>query len=415
MYHSDKFNLKAGQPLPLSYALSLLSQFIPLPVHIFDKNGHYYDKFNDDYSDDSNVLKTDHEFRLEIIKIISEHKVTIISNEKPILFGGVQCLDDLTLVVGPITMSDVDQNFCKLYALKHNARSVSPFRCDVRKLASLILLIYSSITHKYIYLSDFLDKNLLNENVIATTQKHIAEIINSKTLTNRPHNPGSFEDNIRFAISHGDIEALKRSLNSMYASMRGTLSRNELRSAKNLAIVDITIATRAAIDAGLGCEELYIIADAFILEAEDASSVYEAQAVARACALRCTQLVAQALKNKDQENNLSPVVSRACDYIDRHVYEKIDLLMLSEKLKISSSYLSKIFKKEKNMTIGEFARQRRISVAKILLTSTEKSISEIAALLNFNSQSHFGRIFLKLEGLTPAKYRNMNAMRDVVF
>ena len=67
------------------------------------------------------------------------------------------------------------------------------------------------------------------------------------------------------------------------------------------------------------------------------------------------------------------------------------------------------------MTLGEFMRQRRIMVAKVLLTNTDKPISEIANLLNFNSQSHFGRIFLKLEGVSPAKYRNSHALRDVVF
>ena len=67
------------------------------------------------------------------------------------------------------------------------------------------------------------------------------------------------------------------------------------------------------------------------------------------------------------------------------------------------------------MTLGEFMRQRRIMVAKVLLTNTDKPISEIANLLNFNSQSHFGRIFLKLEGVSPAKYRHSHALRDVVF
>lgn len=415
MFTEKSLSSKAVIPLPLSYALSLLSQFLPVPVHVFDRDGHYFNKFNDDYGDDSNVLKTDPEFRREIIATVNERKVVIISQEKPILFGGVKCLNDLTMVVGPVAMSDVDQNFCRLYALKHNAAQISPFRTDVHRLASLLLLIHSSISHEYLYLTDFLDKNLLGDDVIATTQKQMAEIINSSSLTNRPHNPGSFEASIRSAISHGDIEALKLALNSMYASMRGTLAKNELRNAKNLAIVDITIATRAAIDAGLSVEELYVVSDAFILEAEDAQSVAEAQGVARACALRCTQLVAQYLRNKDMAQTLSPTVSRACDYIDRHVYEKIDLKTLCEKLKISSSYLSKLFKSEKNMTLGDFTRQRRVNVAKLLLTNTDKSIAEIATLLNFNSQSHFGRIFLKFEGLPPAKYRNMHALRDVVF
>lgn len=209
------------------------------------------------------------------------------------LFGGVKCTDDLFLVIGPVVITQVDQNFTKLYALKHKANNVSLFYIDVKKLASILLLIYSSITDKYIFLSDFLDKSFLNDELLESAQKHVANIFSRQSLTNRPHNPGVFEDSIRLAIKQGDVEGLKKALNSIYASMRGTLARTELRSAKNLAIVDITIATRAAIEAGLSVEELYVISDAFIMEVEDCKYPSDAAALARACALRCTQMVAK--------------------------------------------------------------------------------------------------------------------------
>lgn len=200
----------------------------------------------------------------------------------------------------------------------------------------------------------------------------------------------------------------------MYASMRGTLSRNELRSAKNLAIVDITIATRAAIDAGLSAEELYVISDAFIMEVEECKFPSDAQALARACALRCTQLVARHKTQMLKSNTNSLVVARACEYIERHVYDKFNVQKLCEKLKVSSSYLSKLFKDEKKITLGEYYRNRKIEVAKILLTTTSKDLSEISSLLNFNSQSHFGRIFMQVVGTTPSKYRNKNAFKDPI-
>ena len=104
----------------------------------------------------------------------------------------------------------VDKNFCCLYALKHNASTITPLRCDVKKLAALILLIYASVNNKYPYLTDFLEQNILGDDLIATTQKQLAKVINSHSIANRPHNPVSLEASIRFAISHGDIEALKK-------------------------------------------------------------------------------------------------------------------------------------------------------------------------------------------------------------
>lgn len=412
--NDNKTKTNSIMSLPLSYVLSLLSQFFQMPVHIFKSDNHYLEKFNIDSDDDLNVLKTDFALREKVLKLIRNRKVGLVTDEKPFVFGGVVCNDDLTLVIGPIVIADIDQNLSKLYALKHKANNVSPLRCDVRKLAAILLLFHSAMTNEHISINDFLDANFLSLEVIESTKKQIANIISRQSLTNKPHNPSVFEDSIRLAIKNGDEETLKKSLNSMYASMRGTLSRNELRSAKNLAIVDITIATRAAIDAGLSAEELYVISDAFIMEVEECKFPSDAQALARACALRCTQLVARHKTQMLKSNTNSLVVARACEYIERHVYDKFNVQKLCEKLKVSSSYLSKLFKDEKKITLGEYYRNRKIEVAKILLTTTSKDLSEISSLLNFNSQSHFGRIFMQVVGTTPSKYRNKNAFKDPI-
>ncbi len=406
--NSDK---KVANILPLSYGLSLLKQLLPVPTHIFKSDCHYYEKFDNGVHDNWNVFKTDYKFRVSLIKKIRQTGITIIADEKPVVYGGVVCKDDLYLIIGPIAITEIDQNFCKLYALKHNAENVSPFCCPVKKLASVLLLIYSSITGKYIYLSDFLKDTVLSDDIIENTNRQFAKIFSEQSINTKSHNPGLFEESIKNAISTGNVEALKKALNSIYAGMRGTLSRNTLRSAKNLAIVDITIATRAAIDVGLSVEEMYTVSDSFIMEVEDCKYESDASALAQACALRCTQKVAKFLsENKSKSTSLS--VERACQYIDHHINEKFNLQLMCSKLKISSSYLSKLFKQEKNMSIGDYIRKRKIEIAKMLLRTTDRNLSEIAMILSFNSQSHFGRVFLKETGTTPSAYKNSKAIRD---
>lgn len=119
-----------------------------MPTHIFKSDNHYYEKFDREEVDEWNVLKTDYEFRKKILKEVKEKNIVIINEEQPVLFGGVKCTDDLFLVIGPVVITQVDQNFTKLYALKHKANNVSLFYIDVKKLASILLLIYSSITDK---------------------------------------------------------------------------------------------------------------------------------------------------------------------------------------------------------------------------------------------------------------------------
>lgn len=402
---------KGANILPLSYGLSLLKQLLPVPTHIFKSDCHYYEKFDNNEHDDWNVFKTDFDFRTRVVQRIRQSRLTIISDEKPVIYGGVACTDDLILVIGPISIAEIDQNFCKLYALKHNAANVVPFYCSVQKIASILLLIHSSITGEFIYLSDFIKDTALSEDIIENTNKQFARIFSEQSLNSRTHNPGQFEESIKTAITSGNVEGLKQALNSIYSSMRGTLSRNTLRSAKNLAIVDITIATRAAIDAGLSVEEMYTISDGFIMEVEDCKYESDANALAQACALRCTQKVAKYLsERKAKTTSLS--VDRACQYIDHHINEKFDLQTMCNKLKISSSYLSKLFRQEKNMSIGDYIRRRKIEIAQMLLRTTDRSLGEIAMLLSFNSQSHFGRVFLKETGMTPAAYKNSKAIRD---
>lgn len=406
---SDTYNDdKVAKLLPLSYGLSLLKQLLPIPTHIFKADYHYFEKFDSEQEDDWNVLKTDFAFRRLLIDKIKEKQVTIISGERPVLYGGVQCTDSLYLVAGPVVIAPVDQNFSRLYALKHNASNVSLTFCDVKSFASFLLLVYSSVSGRYMYLSDFLDDNLLSDELLNQILKQFAAFYESNANTFKTHNPGSFEDDIRHAIKSGDSEALKKAHNSIYASMRGTISKNELRNAQNLAIVDITIASRAAIDAGLSSEELYQISDAFILEVENCRYKADAEALARACAYRCCRMV-DAYLRRDRADNVqsSAVVQMACDYIEKHIYEKFDLGSICSKFKVSAGYLSKLFKKERSMTLSEYARKRKIEIAKILLQSTDKSILEISRMLAFHSQSHFGRIFLKETSQTPALYRRL--------
>ena len=391
--------------MPLSYALGMLIQLLPLPFHVFKSDDHYLEKFDNGASDSWNVLKNDFAFRKQILSEIRKKNIALISQERPVIFGGVKCNDELTLIIGPIAISDVDANFCKLYALKHKSENVSFFRCDPSKLAAVLLLIYSSLTGNLIGLNDFLDHNYLQKDFQVAAQKQTANVISYHSTKTKPHNPASFEEAIKDAIKAGDVEALRKALNSPYAGMRGTLSYNSLRAAQNLAIVDITIVTRAAIEAGISVEESYILADAFILEVDSCKYPTDAAALSRACALRCTQLVANFKKSMLDNKALSSAVIKACAYIDRHLYEKINVTDLADKLRISAGYLVKLFKKERKQTISEYIAMRKIEAAKIMLQATDKSIADIAMLLSFNSQSHFGRVFLAKTGVSPARYR----------
>ena len=70
-----------------------------------------------------------------------------------------------------------------------------------------------------------------------------------------------------------------------------------------------------------------------------------------------------------------------------------------------SSYLSKRFKAESNMTLTDFILNKKIKEAKYLLHYTNKSLTAISVYLGFSSPGHFSRVFRKYASLSPNEYR----------
>lgn len=392
--------------LPITYALSLLSQLLPIPLHVFDGDGHYLKKLDNDADDNWNVLQTDLVYRKSLIAETQSAHLTLFTKERPVLLGGVALADNLILIVGPVVTTPVDSNFTQLFAAKHQASNVVLQVCTPAKLASMLLLINAALTGEKISLTSFLDRYFFQDDTLQQTMSTAAEIFYHETVLSRPHNPISFERDIIEAVKKGDLEALDRALNSPFASMRGILAAERLRSQKNLAIVDITLASRALIDTGFSAEEAFILSDAFIRSVEDSKDCEEVAALARACAVRCAQLVQQQNEKAKHKNTIkSPLVQQACDYIDRHAFAKLDVKAIAEHLKVSVGYLSKLFKREQHITMSDYMRKRKIELATMMLANTEQSIDEIALSLSFCSQSHFGAVFSREMGCTPANYR----------
>ncbi len=94
-------------------------------------------------------------------------------------------------------------------------------------------------------------------------------------------------------------------------------------------------------------------------------------------------------------------------YIREHYSDpNLGAAQISEEFKISTSYLSRIFREDMNMSVVSFIHQVRIAAAKQLLANTEKTISQIAEQVGFSNHWVFIRVFKKLEGTTPGAYRD---------
>ncbi len=112
------------------------------------------------------------------------------------------------------------------------------------------------------------------------------------------------------------------------------------------------------------------------------------------------------LKEQALPEELSPAVLNCLTYI-RQSYTNPDLSIneIARHVFVSPNWLSAKFKSEIGCTINEYITQIRIDKAKILLTSGQYKIYEVAEMVGYGSSRYFSRVFSKLTNQSPQNYR----------
>ncbi|MDJ0592583.1 MAG: AraC family transcriptional regulator [Pleurocapsa sp. MO_226.B13] len=95
------------------------------------------------------------------------------------------------------------------------------------------------------------------------------------------------------------------------------------------------------------------------------------------------------------------------DYIHQHLDRDLALAELAALVQISPSYFSILFKQATGITPHQYVIQCRIERAKELLRQSDLAIADIALRLGFSHQSHLGRHFKRLVGVTPKQFRQL--------
>lgn len=113
------------------------------------------------------------------------------------------------------------------------------------------------------------------------------------------------------------------------------------------------------------------------------------------------------VREQKQKSHISIYTERCKDYVYGHYREKIYLDSIADNLGISSSYLSRLFKKKMGVNLQDFINDVRVEKAANLLVYSEEPLPRIAEYVNFPSQSYFGKIFKEKMGMTPRQYREL--------
>ena len=221
------------------------------------------------------------------------------------------------------------------------------------------------------------------------------------------HNPYQHEQKKLGSIRAGNLKLLEECQNEVWPGEIGQLADNPLRQEKNLSIVVISIACRAAIDGGVAPQKAFSMSDVFISNIERMTQVLPIQAAV----VEYEREFARAVEQVKHDSEHNRYVERAKVYVAEHIDESIRVVQIGEAFGINENYLTGLFHKYEGITLQHYIRKEKVRQAKELLLYSSYSCSEIAALLCFSTQSHFSSAFKREVGMTPAKYRESKIQR----
>ncbi|MBE6642127.1 MAG: AraC family transcriptional regulator [Ruminococcaceae bacterium] len=92
-------------------------------------------------------------------------------------------------------------------------------------------------------------------------------------------------------------------------------------------------------------------------------------------------------------------------YINDHIFEPITLSSVCEAIHLSKEYVSRLFRKEMNMTVTDYITGQKLSLAKNLLTSDEMTLQNISERIGYQDYNYFSRTFKKHYGISPIKMK----------
>jgi two-component system response regulator YesN len=105
-----------------------------------------------------------------------------------------------------------------------------------------------------------------------------------------------------------------------------------------------------------------------------------------------------------RDDRLRPAV----EFIQKHYREKITLEEIARAAHLSVSRLCHLFRERMRLTIFDYLTDLRISRARSLLISTDRTCLEICYDSGFNNLSYFNRTFKQHTGMSPTQFRRQN-------
>ncbi|MBP0595698.1 helix-turn-helix transcriptional regulator [Paraburkholderia sp. LEh10] len=140
-----------------------------------------------------------------------------------------------------------------------------------------------------------------------------------------------------------------------------------------------------------------------------ASALFVDQVALAVCEHVVTRYGRQESSRHQRRTGLAPwQMRRIVDFLEANLGANPSILDLARQCELSASYFAEAFRQSTGVSPHQWLLRRRIERAKSMLRNTDSSLASIALDCGFFDQSHFSRVFARLQGCAPKDWRRRN-------
>ncbi len=313
------------------------------------------------------------------------------------LGGPVQMVDPDDFLIEEIIEKDI-MDESQLAAFRNQINKVPVIKPDIVNSMSELLFITAA------HISDVQPSKYLAEREYQEYQSDISEYIHYiKTMGGDESSleayPIEKERELLSLIALGDKAGSQKVLNEIFGHIFFSMGGNfEVIKARVLEL--IVLLSRAALEGGADIQQIFGLNYKYLIQINSFKTVEEMTFWLSKIMARFTDCVFNLTNVKHVD-----VIYRAVDYVKRNYMKKITLEEVASYVYLSPSYFSKIFKEEMGRNFNSYLNHIRIEMSKRLLLDDSVVLVDVSNIVGYEDQSYFSKVFKKLTGVSPGKYR----------
>ena len=107
---------------------------------------------------------------------------------------------------------------------------------------------------------------------------------------------------------------------------------------------------------------------------------------------------------------LIETLNASLQYLERHLLEDTDSEKVAKYVGLSRFYLERTFAALTGMSVSEYIRARRLTLAAQELIAAETKVIDLALKYGYDTPESFTKAFTRFHGVTPSSARRMSTM-----